>query len=96
MCWSRPEPCAAPTTYAGLCGRSRARSAETTTSACPPSVSWQQSSRCSGSAIQRDSWCSASVIGRPWNHACGLVAACARSITATRPKSSEVAPYSCM
>ena len=44
----------------------------------------------------REAWWSSSVIGRPWNHAFGLVAACLRSATATRPKSSLVAPYSCM
>ena len=94
--WSVPEPCAAAVMYAGTCGRSFARSAETITNAWPPSVSWQQSSRCSGSTIIREAWWSSRVIGLPKKKASGLVAACRRSATATRPKSSEVAPYSCM
>ena len=64
--------------------------------ATAPSLSWQQSSSRSGSAIQRDCWCSASVTGRSKNHALGLLAACRRSATVTRPKSSLVAPDRCM
>ena len=45
---------------------------------------------------RRDSWCSASVTGRSKNHAFGLLAACLRSATVTRPKSSLVAPDTCM
>ncbi len=44
----------------------------------------------------REAWWSASVMGRPWNQAAGLPAAWRRSATATRPKSSLVAPCSCM
>ena len=91
-----PDPCAAAEMYAGVVARSAARSADTMTNAWPPSVSWQQSSRCSGSTIIREAWWSSSVIGLPKKNASGLVAACRRSATATRPKSSDVAPYSCM
>ena len=49
--------------------RSAARSAETTTSATAPSLSWQQSSRRSGSAIIREDWWSSIVIGRPKKNA---------------------------
>ena len=44
----------------------------------------------------RLAWWSSSVMGRPWKNAAGLFAAWRRSATAMRPKSSEVAPYSCM
>ncbi len=44
----------------------------------------------------REAWWSSMVIGLPWNHAFGLVAACLRSATATAPKSRLVAPKSCM
>ena len=67
-----------------------------TTIATAPSLSWQQSSSRSGSAIIREAWWSSSVIGLPKKNAFGLVAACRRSATATTPKSAEVAPYSCM
>jgi hypothetical protein len=36
--------------------KSRARSAEVITIATAPSLSWQQSSRRSGSQIQREAW----------------------------------------
>ena len=81
---------------AGVFGRFLARSAEVMTSATPPSDSWQQSSRRSGSAIHREFWCSSSVIGLPWKKALGLFAACRRSATAMRPKSALVAPLTCM
>ena len=46
-------------------GRSELQlSVEVTTIATPPSLSWQQSSRRSGSAIIRELWWSSSVIGR--------------------------------
>jgi hypothetical protein len=62
---SSAAPCAAATIVAGFCRRSRARSGVVTTSATPPSLSWQQSSsRRTGSTIHRDCWWSASVIGR--------------------------------
>ena len=77
---------------AGFCFRSRARSALTTTNATAPSLSWQQSSRRSGSTIQRERWWSSSVIGLPWNQALGLLAAWRRQATEMRPKSSVVAP----
>ena len=45
--------------------RSRRALGRVTTTAIAPSVSWQQSNmRMHGSAIQRDAWWSASVIGR--------------------------------
>ena len=48
----------------GGCRRSRARSAVVATKATAPSLSWQQSrSRKTGSAIQRDSWWSSTVMG---------------------------------
>ena len=52
MCWSAADPGRRRGPRPARCGRSLARSAETTTSAWPPSVSWQQSSSRSGSAIQ--------------------------------------------
>ena len=61
--WSAPLPCAAAATTAGGWRRSRARSTEVTTSATAPSLSWQQSSRCSGSTIIREAWWSSRVIG---------------------------------
>jgi len=58
-------PCDAARITAGFCLRSRARSGVVTTIATPPSLSWQQSRRRStGSTIQRELWCSSSVIGR--------------------------------
>ena len=56
MYWSGLEPCAAASMIAGRCFRSRARSGEVTTIATAPSVSWQQSSSRSGSAIHREFW----------------------------------------
>ena len=63
-CWA-PEPWAAPRMTAGAVGQSRARSRLVTTMAWPPSDSWQQSSRRSGSTIQRDAWWSSKVMGLP-------------------------------
>jgi hypothetical protein len=48
---------------AGRFFRSFARSAEVTTIATAPSVSWQQSSSRNGSAIHREFWWSSIVIG---------------------------------
>ena len=61
--WSAPLPCAAAAMTAGVWRRSRARSTEVTTRATAPSLSWQQSSRCSGSTIIREAWWSSRVIG---------------------------------
>ncbi len=77
---------------AGGWGRSRARSTDVTTSAWPPSVSWQQSSSRSGSTIQREAAWSARVMGLPWKYAAGLVAAYLRSTTATCPNTSGASP----
>ncbi|CKS29864.1 Uncharacterised protein [Mycobacterium tuberculosis] len=49
----------------GRCLRSRARAADVTTIATAPSVSWQQSSSRSGSAIHLEFWWSSMVIGLP-------------------------------
>ncbi len=49
-------PCPIPQMYAGGCGRFRASSARDTMTATPPLDTRQQSSRCSGSATQRDAW----------------------------------------
>ncbi|MNY51571.1 hypothetical protein D3C86_1871710 [compost metagenome] len=92
ICWPPVMPWEPALITTGFCLRSLARSAEVMTIATAPSDSWQQSSKCSGSQIQREAWCSSSVIGLPWKNACGLVAAKSRTATATRPKSSEVAP----
>ena len=62
--WSAPAPWAAARITAGGCGSVRARSRLVTTTATAPSLSWQQSSSRSGSAIHREAWCSASVTGR--------------------------------
>ena len=73
----------------------RARSAVVTITAQPPSLSMQQSSRCSGSAIMRDAWWSATVIGLRII-ARGFIDPCVRSATATAPNCSLVQPYSIM
>ena len=54
---------AAPSTYAGGFGRSRARSADVITNAPAPSVTRQQSSRCSGETCIGDASTSSIVIG---------------------------------
>src|SRR5258706_14085792 len=94
--WPGPLPWAAARVTAGPARRSRGRSRLVTTTATAPSLSWQQSSSRSGSAIQREAWWWARVIGLPKNHAFGFVAACRRSATATVPKSALVAPQACM
>ena len=45
-----------PSRYTGGWRRSRARSADVTITATAPFETRQQSSRCSGSTIQRDAW----------------------------------------
>jgi len=74
---------------------SLARSREVTISATPPSLIRQQSSRCSGSTIQRELWWSAMVIGSRIT-AFGLSEALRRPFTATQPSCSLVVPYSAM
>ena len=72
-------------------GRARARSPR---SACPPSVSWQQSSRCNGSTMQRRLLVLLERDRLLVEPRLRGVAACLRSATATRPRSSLVAPVS--
>ncbi len=88
--------CANEWTYAGGCGRSFARSAETITTASAPSVSRQLSKRHSGSEIQRASMYCSRVSGLSCIVAAGLRLACFRNATATLARCSRVAPYSCM
>ncbi|SKW59836.1 Uncharacterised protein [Mycobacteroides abscessus subsp. abscessus] len=54
--WSSPDPCAAASMITGRFLRSFARSGVVTTIATPPSLSWQQSSNRTGSAIIREFW----------------------------------------
>ena len=61
---------------------SRARSAAVTITAQAPSLSMQQSSRWSGSAIIREAWWSSKVIGLRII-ARGFIEPCLRSATAT-------------
>ena len=77
-----PLPCAAPMIHTGPCLVSFARSAAVTITAHAPSLSMQQSSRCSGSAIIREAWWSSSVIGLRII-ARGFIDPCLRNATAT-------------
>jgi len=77
-------------------GRSRARSGVVTTMAQPPSLSWQQSKRRSGSAIMREPWCSSCVSSLPWKKASGLFTACLRVEIDTWARSLLLQPVSCM
>jgi len=74
---------------------SRARSAELTTNAAPPSLSRLQSSRRNGSAIMREAWWSSSVIGLIIT-ALPCSSAWARIVTAISPNCRLVVPYSSM
>ena len=65
------------------------------TSAPPPSLMMQQSSRCSGDEMIREASTSSTVIGSRYL-AAGFIEACRRIVTAISASCSEVVPYSCM
>ncbi len=77
--------------YAGRCCRSRARSADVTITQVALSVSRQQSSRCSGSQIQRELTTSCTVT-RFFSNAFGLFEACLLCACFTCATCSEVVP----
>ena len=91
--WQVASP--VPSTKTGLLRRSFARAAEVTTSAPPPSVTRQQSSRFIGQAIGFEASTSATVIGSRII-ARGLSDAHLRVATATSAICSRVVPNSCM
>jgi hypothetical protein len=90
-----------PSIHTGGFRMSLATSAETTTTAPPPSETMQHSSRCKGSAIEREASTSSIVIApvclipiaaRP-RTASGLRTAWARVVTAISASCSGVVPY---
>ena len=80
-----------PWTYTGGCGMSFASSGGLTITATAPFETRQQSSRCSGSTIQREAWYSSSVSGSRI-FACGFIVAQERSAMAIAPSWSCVVP----
>src|SRR5579883_453983 len=90
-----PSPATPAMRYTGAWRRSRARSAEVTTIATPPSVCWQQSSSRYGYEIQREVWWSSTVIGLRIG-AFWFSVACLRWVTARCAKSSVVVPKRAM
>jgi hypothetical protein len=73
----------------------RAISGFTTTSAPPPSVMTQQSSRCSGLAMIGERTTS-STVTTSRSSACSLCCACCEAATLIQASCSLVVPYSCM
>jgi len=84
-------PTPIPDSTIGGCRMSAARSAPLTTTAAPPSLSRQQSSNRNGSAIIRDAWWSATVIGVRIK-ALSFSAAWRRMVSATSANCSLVVP----
>ena len=89
---SRPAriPCIPETSTGGL-RRSRARSADVTSTTTAPSLTMQQSKRRSGAITSREARWSSRVIGFCIT-AFGFRRACERKATATSPRASVVAP----
>ena len=84
-----------PRTQIGGLRRLRARSGVVSTSAPPPSVMMQQSSRCTGVAIIGELSTSSTVIGF-FMTASGFRAPYLRAVTGTDASCSGVVPVACM